>query len=152
VSDLVELLRRYGHLTLPQTCERLATAEAEVAALKAERDALLAKATAAFHANENLWVDGCMAKDRAEKAEKSEDAMESRALAAEKERDEARAELRGLKTCSCSEFDDGSSFKLVSFAGGASPDGEYSGVTCERRYPDGTGELIRYKRIEFNED
>jgi len=43
-------------------------------------------------------------------------------------------------------FDDGSTFQLTGWAGGASPGGEFSTVMCEHRKPDGTVEFINYVR------
>jgi len=43
-------------------------------------------------------------------------------------------------------FDDGSTFELTGWAGGAAPGGAFSTVTCEYRKPDGTVEVINYVR------
>lgn len=49
--------------------------------------------------------------------------------------------------CACSTFDDGSSFMLGSFAGGAAAEGAFSYVVCVRQTKDATT-LIRYVRDE----
>ncbi len=48
--------------------------------------------------------------------------------------------------CACRYIDDGSSFALASYAGGAAREGLYGSVTCEHRKPDGTVEMIHYVR------
>lgn len=50
------------------------------------------------------------------------------------------------RTCACVEFDDGTSFSLCAFAGGAAPGGLFSSVNCVYTQADGTSTIMRYKR------
>lgn len=57
-----------------------------------------------------------------------------------------RPEPAAHHDCACTEFDDGSSFKLSGFAGGGSKLGAFSVVHCAHKKPDGSQEIILYIR------
>lgn len=56
-----------------------------------------------------------------------------------------------MRTCACTEFDDGSAFHLGSFAGGAAPGGAYAYVRCVERKPDGTEVVHHYVPADEDE-